>query len=171
VIVGSMILSLVDAQTLWMSWNLDGESGSQQLRHIDAQGCAILPGARDRPDGSWHTPSRSGFGYNTLIYPGMETYVGYLYDGLGEARWIGAYREQDVTRLERVEMIAELRKGACPLCSYRSTTAEPVGLFWRSFSSGTRGHMGMELEFPPPLIGSWRTDLNVQLLTSPVSCP
>lgn len=171
VIIGTITLTLVDTRNMWVSWNADGESGSQLIQRIESQGCGVLTGTTQKPDGNWYTQARSGFGFEVLIFPGLETYIGYLYDGRGIARWVGAFREANPAIGPRVDMDAAVMRGACPLCTYVASTTQVVGSFWRSYSSGTRGHMGANVTFPAPMTGTWNSDEDVQLLTSPIACP
>ena len=171
VVIGTITLTLVDSRSMWISWNADGESGSQRIQRIESQGCGVLAGTTQKPDGNWYTSSRSGFGFEVLIFPELETYIGYLYDGRGIARWVAAFRNANPTIGPRVDLEAQVVRGACPLCTYVAPTSQVVGSFWRSYTSGTRGHMGANVTFPAPMTGNWNSDEDVQLLTSPVTCP
>lgn len=171
VVVGHASLMLQDSDTMWVSWQLDGEAGSQQVKRLDAEGCGALPGSSNKPDGNWYTPSMSGFGFDVLAYDQLETYIAYLYDGHGVPRWVRAYREENASMGERVDLEASLLRGACPLCTYRASTVEPVGTFRRRYYSPTSARMGATLSFPSPMTGSWRTYEDVIMLTSPVTCP
>ncbi|MCB1569384.1 MAG: hypothetical protein KDI69_11285, partial [Xanthomonadales bacterium] len=171
VTIGTATLTLVDSRTLWMSWNMDGESGSQLMQRIESSGCGVLAGTSTKPDGNWYQPAHSGYGFETLIFPGLETFISYIYDGQGTARWVGAYREANPAIGPTQSMQAKVANGSCPLCTYVTTTSKVAGTFSRSFNSGTQGHMALDVTFPAPMSGHWVSDDEVQLLTSPVTCP
>jgi subtilisin family serine protease len=172
VVVGDATLSLVDSKTLWVSFNLDGESGSQRLVLIEAAGgaCEPLSGGTLKPDGNWYTQARSGFGFEILTYPGLETYLAYIYDAQGRARWARAHREASAPVGELRELAASVMTGSCPLCSMGPSTTTGVGVIRRRFVDATHGRMGADVTFPAPMGGRWRSWEDVTMLTSPVPC-
>ncbi len=172
VVVGDATLSFVDARTMWVSFNLDGESGSQVLTLIEASdgGCAPLPGGTLRPDGNWYTQARSGFGFEILTYPGLETYLAYLYDAQGRPRWARAHREASAPVGELRELPASVMTGSCPLCSMGPSTTTRVGVIRRRFVDATHGRIGADVKFPAPMGGHWKSWEDVTMLTSPVAC-
>lgn len=170
-VVGNAVLSLTGTESMQMSWNIDGESGSQTMQRIGGQTCGVLAGTNTRPDGNWYNPAHSGFGFEVLAYPNLEVFISYVYDGQGIARWVIANREANPVIGSTTDMQARLAKGACPLCAYGASAYENVGTFSRNFSSGTRGHMALDVTFPAPMSGRWTSSDDVQLLTSPVICP
>lgn len=171
VAVGNATLTLQSENRLQVSWNIDGESGSEPLDRIGAGVCRNLGSTGQKPDGNWYTPARSGFGVEALTAPGTEAYISYIYDAQGFARWVLAYRNANPTVGNKDVMDAYLQKGSCPLCSYGVPAEARVGTFSRRYSSATKGHMGISVNFPTPLRGAWNTDEAVELLTSPVTCP
>lgn len=172
VVVGDATLSFVDSATMWVSFNLDGESGSQRLVRIDAAGgaCEPLPGGALKADGNWYTQARSGFGFEVLTYPGLETYLAYIYDGQGHARWVRAHREASAPVGELRELGASVMTGSCPLCSMGPSTMTSVGVIRRRFVDATHARMGADVSFPAPMSGRWKTWEDVTLLTSPMGC-
>lgn len=171
VAVGRVTLSLVDGRRMRVSWNMDGQSGSQSLERIEAGGCRNLGTTGKKPDGNWYTPARSGFGFEALTFPGMEVYIGYVYDGRGFARWAMADRGQDAAIGGDVQITANLRRGACPLCTYAAPLVEPAGTLTRRYSSATRGHFGLNVNLPGTGGGNWTSSEDVEMLTSPIACP
>lgn len=169
-VVGMATLSLMSAHAMQVSWNLDGESGSERLLHENA-GCVALGNTALAPDGHWVAPSGSGFSADALAYPGLEKYIGYVYDGRGMPRWVWASRNTDASIGDRADLSAELSRGACPLCSYVQPVSESAGIFRRRYFSPTRGFMGATVTFPSPMSGEWRTYEEVIKLTSPINCP
>lgn len=172
VVVGTATLSLIDADTMDVSFNLDGESGSQRLVRIEAAGgaCEPLPGGALKPDGNWYTPARSGFGFEVLTYPGLETYLAYIYDDQGRARWIRAHREESAPVGELRELAASVMTGSCPLCTMGPSTMTGVGILRRRLVDATHARMGADVSFPAPMGGRWKSWEDVVLLTSPVGC-
>lgn len=172
VVVGDATLSFIDSRNMRVSFNLDGESGSQKLVRIEATGgaCEPLPGGALKPDGNWYTPARSGFGFEILTYPGLETYLAYIYDAQGRARWTRAHREASAPVGELRELVAQVMTGACPLCSMGPSTTTDIGVFRRRFVDATHGRMGTDLTFPAPMGGQWKSWEDVEMLTSPVPC-
>ncbi len=172
VVVGNATLSLIDARTMQVSYNLDGESGSQRLQLIEPaeSRCQALPGGNLKPDGNWYVPSRSGFGFEVLGFPNLETYLAYVYDGRGIARWVMAYREASVPQGELHALPAQLMTGACPLCTMGAATSTEVGVIRRRFVDATHARMGADLRFPEPMTGQWKNWDDTVMLTSPIPC-
>ena len=170
--VGEGMLSLKDASNMVFSWNLDGESGSQKISFITTAGCQSLQG-KQQVDGNWYNPADSGYGYDVNSYPGLEALLAYLYDGLGQPRWLQASRSQNPDTGSDASMDVLQGDGACPLCDYSLAgyTTTRVGALTRRYASPTTGHMGIDVVFASPLPGVWSKNGNIQLLTASRSCP
>ena len=171
--VGEAMLSLVDASNMVFSWNLDGESGSQKLSFLTTAGCQGVQG-KQQVDGNWYSPADSGYGYDFNSYPGLEAVLAYLYDGMGQPRWLQASRSQDPGIGSDASMDVLQSDGACPLCTYNwaeGYTTTKVGAMTRRFITPTTGQVGIDVMFAPPVPGVWSKNGNVQMLTSPRNCP
>lgn len=167
--VGDGVLSLGSANSMVFSWNLDGESGSMPITRIEASGCEGIQGAQ-LPDGNWYNPASSGFGYDVNAFPGLETMLAYLYDGMGQARWLQAFRGQPASIGANAVLTLEQLTGNCPLCSFSGTNAHEVGALTRRYTTPTSGELAIDVQFRAPVPGSWNQDTPIQLLTDPRSC-
>lgn len=170
-VVGSATLSLDSSNRMRVSWNIEGESGSQPLDRIDASSCRNMGDSGRKPDGNWFNPARPGYGFEILTFPEQEAYIAYVYDAQGLARWLIATRDEAAGIGTTVQMQADLLWGSCPLCAYGTQAGEAVGSLSRRYRTQDEARMELSVTFPAPLSGRWETADEVVLLTSPISCP
>lgn len=168
--VGTATLALGSSNTMQVNWNMEGESGSQQLLRIETPTCQNLGNTGKKPDGNWFNPNRSGYGFEALSFPGTEAYIAYIYDAQGRARWVMAAQGGNASVGASAQFEAGLHWGSCPLCSYVSPDIEPVGSISRRFASASQAKLGVTVAYPAPLSGQWQTSDDMELLTTPVSC-
>lgn len=169
-LVGQATLSLESASGLRFNWNLDGEAGSTRVTHIASSGCQALQG-QQQPDGNWDGPTTSGFGYDINAYPGLESILSYLYDSLGQPRWVQASRGQNPSIGADASMDVVQRNGACPICFYQGGyTATPVGALTRRYLTPTTGRLSIDVDFAGEVPGTWSVDGDIGMLTAPRSC-
>jgi subtilisin family serine protease len=165
--VGEVQIALRDAQNFTFSWNMDGESGSENMTFIDGGACPELNGAPAALTGLWYSPAKSGFGYSVNAYPGLESNAAYFYDGLGVARWaLGQVAPFGVTT-----MTLSQRDGFCPLCTHKTPTASNIGVLTRRYDTAQTGQMSVDLELLPPMKGGWTVDLPVSRISNALLCP
>lgn len=169
--VGQGLLSFVNADTLRFSWNLDGESGSETVRLVGNGSCLALDGAR-KIDGNWYESARPGYGYDINSYTGIEAILAYLYDGLGQPRWLQGSANRSPTLGQQATLELIQRQGACPLCRYSGNYGTtPVGALTRRYASADTGQIGVQAAFAAPLSGQWSQQGEARRLTEPQYCP
>ncbi|HET6602788.1 MAG TPA: S8 family serine peptidase [Xanthomonadaceae bacterium] len=165
--VGEAVLSLVDSTNFQLSFNLDGEGGSERHVFIDAGPCPLEGGVRRSLTGSWYAPSLSGYGYSINAHEGLETNAAYLYDGSGIARW--AFGFVDPYGSDSVPML-QYKAGACPLCPYVAATTTEVGSYVRGYDTDVSGSAALDIDFVAPLSGSWHHSAAIVPLTETMAC-
>ncbi len=162
---GEAYLSLESSDRFRFAWNVLGDSGSESMQLIPQPACAAGPLA---VSGLWYSPTRPGFGYSVLAGEGLETFVAYLYDGLGRPRWL----------LGNVSPFAgsgsmSLRQysGACPLCTYAPPQSQVVGTLQRLYLGGALDEANVDAVFAPPLQGQWIEGGKTRAIADLIGCP
>ena len=67
-----------------------GESGSESMVMLDQSNClnAVAASAANDFTGAWYNPAESGWGASVHLREGAEFTGFFLYDALGEPRWV-----------------------------------------------------------------------------------
>jgi subtilisin family serine protease len=159
-------LAFTNANAMTFSFELDGQGGSEPLVFIDAGSCALLNGNPAAISGVWYSPARSGTGHTINAHPGIENNGTYIYDALGMARWVLA----QASPFGAATMPIRQLDGFCPLCAHKTPITTDVGTLTRSYTSATSGNMKIDLQFQPPLNGTWNIDLPIVKLSDSLPC-
>lgn len=170
--VGEIVVTPLGASSMMFSYNLDGDSGSEQLSRLGGGGCPTSQGAPLDATGHWFSPSLPGFGYSAQYEPELEIYTAYAYDAAGVARWlIGAKPWNEAVNQVDMEQIS----GTCPTCGHAPTSSRPTGRLIRTLGTnadGKRGLTSIDLQAPylSPLGGSWSQSRATALLVARKDC-
>jgi hypothetical protein len=164
--VANAQLAFTSADRMTFSFELDGQAGSEPLVFIDGGSCAQLNGTPSPISGVWYSPARSGTGHTINAHPNIENNGTYIYDALGIARWVLA----QATPFGAATLPINQLDGFCPLCAHKTPTLTPIGSLTRSYSSATNGNMKIDLQFQPPMNGTWNIDLPMQKLSDSLPC-
>ena len=173
--IGDISFTPTSATGMTMSYNIDGESGSEPMVRLGGGGCPVFSGTPLAGTGHWFSPSLSGFGYSAQLEPTQEIYAAYLYDREGRPTWQlaqGAFQAGAAT----TSLGLRQYRGSCPLCGYRPTTSTSAGTLTRTFgpnADGQRGltNMRVNTTLGAPLVGTWLQDRPTTLLSTRITCP
>jgi hypothetical protein len=170
--VGEIVITPLGANSMVFSYNLDGDSGSEELSRLGGGGCPTSQGAPLDATGHWYSPSLPGFGYSAQFEPDLEIYTAYAYDAAGVARWlIGAKPWNEAVTQVNMEQIA----GTCPTCGHAPTTSRLTGTLTRTLGTNADGKRGLtqinlQAPFLSPLGGSWNQSRATALLVARKDC-
>ncbi len=159
---------------LLFAFSLDGYTGSEPMIRLDTSGCPAYQGAPLNGSGHWFSPSRSGFGYSVDLEPTVEIFATYVYDGLGQPRWLIA---QEAFNASATSLPLRQFTGFCPSCAATTVSSVPVGTLTRTYAASAGGDgqpgittMGVNATFAAPLTGSFVESRAVTLLASRQGC-
>lgn len=135
------------------SYSLDGQSGSEAYAWFGG-GCP----QRNRTDfnisGHWFDPARAGSGYSVQLFPDYEFYLMFVYDDLGQPRFLVA--EGSGIGADVREIPIQQTRGACPLCAYGAPRPRlDVGRLKRSFDGRSLVELDVRLGLADGLGGRW----------------
>jgi subtilisin family serine protease len=166
-IVGDVLLTPISVTDFMFSWHLNGVSGSERFTQLALGGCVNVNSAQANLTGQWFAPTQSGYGMDVLALPSTQFDAFYLYDALGQPRWVagsaspfGASTTLGLSQLS----------GFCPVCNLVATVPTQVGTLTANFTSGTQGHYATQINLAPPLSGSWNIDQPTMRLTGNPAC-
>lgn len=159
---------------LLYAFTLDGYTGSEPMIRLDTNGCPAYQGAPLNGSGHWFAPSRSGYGFSVDLEPSVEIFATYVYDGLGQPRWLIA---QENFNASATSLPLRQFSGFCPSCAATAVSSTPVGTLTRTYSTSSGGDgqpgittMGVNATFAAPLTGSFVESRAVTLLAARQGC-
>ena len=164
-VIGSMQLSVRDAQHLQFTFDIDGVTGSESIEWLPLAGCAQPAGQSSRLDGFWFDPSEPGHGYSILAGASLQSVANYLYDDMGVARWTlgtGNLGNESMSMLQF--------RGFCPTCTYVEPSFQTAGQAVLTQPNAAQTHLTVSNSLQLPLAGSWSRDHAVQRLSDAVGC-
>jgi subtilisin family serine protease len=166
--VGYAVLSLNSASSTQFAFQLDGVAGSEPLVWLGVSDgeCPRALAAGSDPSGLWFDPANGGFGYGIEVGPGYQSVAQFIYDGSGVPRWVLASGAPDSTDTMSVFQYS----GTCPVCDWKAPTAAPVGTLLLERIAGSISMIGANVEFAPPLAGSWQRLHAPSRLTAALEC-
>ena len=166
--VGRIFLNgLVDGE-LVMSWQLHARTGSERLVRF-LEGCPQVDGAPLDVAAHWFDPARSGTGYSVAVMPGYEFLAAYVYDGLGQPRFLAAERPGAFDAADEAIELHQLR-GFGPFDAWRTPDRTPVGMLHRRYLGGAFDAITIDADFTDGVVGSWNVVDAVQPLTATQGC-
>lgn len=152
--------------TIVLSWNLDGESGSETMQRLGGTGC---PAGHAGNNGMWFAPSLSGYGYTVTYFPDYEFMPVYIFDRWGNPVWVAA--EKGGFSSADSDLPLNQVSGFCPTCDRDvAPSRSPAGTLRRRFTGSAISGLGLNATLGGWLEGTWVQDRPVVLLTDPSPC-
>ncbi len=161
-------------------FNLLGLSGSEPMQFLGASGCISGNNVSTPTDftGLWYQPSSAGWGASVHIAPGLEFVPFFIYDDLGQPRWVlGTNSAPSLANSAPATNPLSQLFGFCPTCSYTGTTQRAAGSYALKMDALPRltaditGSVTLNAALQAPLIGSFIQSGDFALLTGKKSCP
>jgi hypothetical protein len=168
--VGDLVLTPTAAETVTMSYNLDGRSGFEPMHRIGGGSCPMSGGQLLDLTGHWYSPTLSGFGYSYQATGGadpQEVFIPYLYDGHGFPRWL--YGQKGFAAGAE-NFALQWFSGFPPLAAAAPLTGTVVGTGRRIIAGDGIGQMAVDATLPGAQGGRWVQDRPVALLSQPKLC-
>ena len=165
--VGDAILTPVSATDYMFSWHLYGNAGSEHFVLLGQDACVPFNGAQADFTGQWYAPAQSGYGVDVLGLPSLQNDTFYLYDALGQPRWLAgavdAFSASSTVPLSQYN-------GFCPACAFAPTTSNSVGNLSINYTSALQGSYSTNLTLATPLSGTWNINQPIVRLTGKTTC-
>lgn len=166
-VVGDVVVTPLSAQEFIFSWHVNGIGGSEHFVQLAASTCLTFQGTPADFTGQWYAPAQAGYGMDVLALSTQQFDAFYLYDALGEPRWVaGSVPNFNATSSVAMSQLS----GFCPSCSYAPTVATPVGTLNVSYADATQGRYTTAFTLAPPLAGTWNVDQPIVRLTGNAGC-
>ncbi len=166
-IVGNVMLTPIDDDDLMFSWNLFGMNGSERFTVLSRNACVALDGQSVGLSGQWFAPAQSGYGMDVVADPQQQFDAFYLYDALGEPRWLvgsgSPFAPSMSIALNQVS-------GFCPTCAYAATTLQPVGTLDVTYADALSGTLATNVTLASPLSGTFTINQPMSRLTGSTTC-
>ena len=168
-VLGDMILTPLGADELEFSWHLYGDAGSERFTRLGpASPCVAVGAQQANLDGQWFAPTQSGYGMDVLALPNFQQDTFYLYDALGQPRWVaGSSSPFAINTIMTMNQLS----GFCPLCAYTPATPRVIGPMTVNYSSATNGMYATNFSLLAPLSGDWKINQPIVRLTGSPACP
>ncbi len=167
-LIGSVELTPIATNRFMFTWQLEGQQGSEVFDLLSPlNNCPSLNGQTTNLAGNWFAPAQSGYGVDVVALPSQQFDTFYLYDGLGNPRWViganGPFAAQST--------LAMLQStGFCPLCAYQPLTTRPAGSLTMSYTDATSGTLTSAITLQAPLGGTWNVSQPMLRLTGTPVC-
>jgi hypothetical protein len=166
-IVGDVLLTPIDGDNLMFTWNLFGVNGSERFTVLSRNACVSVGGQSVGLSGQWFAPSQSGYGMDVVADPQQQFDAFYLYDALGEPRWlVGSGSPFMPTMSIALNQVS----GFCPTCAYTATTLQPVGTLNVSYANALSGSFATNVTLAAPLSGAFDINQPTSRLTGSTTC-
>jgi len=149
------------------TWNLDGTLGGQLETRLYARTPATTPNRT----GLWYYPAESGWGQvlddHLLGANPEQVVINYLYDGAGQPRWtLAGTPNLSTGTVEHGQFLVHCP--SCPNLTDFGVERRAAGSQTRDFTGVTTGVLSSQLQFQPPLAGTWvRVSIPIQMLSAP----
>ncbi len=165
--VGDVTVTPIDGDNLMFSWHLFGVAGSERFVVLARNSCVTVGGQSVGLAGQWYAPTQPGYGMDVVAEPQLQFDAFYLYDALGQPRWLiasdGPFAPTMSVELDQVS-------GFCPTCAYVPRTLQPVGTLNVSYSDASTGAFSTTVNLVAPLSGSFNVNRPIARLTGASSC-
>ncbi|WP_374604482.1 Ig-like domain-containing protein [Arenimonas sp.] len=167
VAVGSATVTPTGPDAFRFSYTVDGIEGSEPMAAL-ARGCPTIDGQVLDVSSHWFDPANAGPGYSVQMMANYEFIAAFVYDGLGEPRFLLSERSGvgDADDVLNVEQLG----GSCLSCAYYGPPSRTtVGTLRRVLSGGTLQSLELDAIFVNgpmniPVPGAWSSvDLVVPL--------
>ena len=168
--VGDVIVTPTGAETMTMSFNLDGRSGSEPMVRIGGGTCPQFNGQTLDVSGHWFSPTLSGFGYSYQVTGGanpQEVFIPYVYDGQGFPRWLYGQKNYDGgVGSFNLQWFA----GFSPLSAPVQLAGTAAGTGTRTLATNDVTNMSVNANLTGALSGNWVQNLPVAQLSQRKNC-
>jgi len=160
-------------------FNLLGLSGREPMQFLGASGCISGSNVSTPTDftGLWYQPSTAGWGASVHIAPGLEFVPFFIYDDLGQPRWVlGTHGAPSLANSNPATNPLSQLFGFCPTCSYTGTTQRTAGSYSLKMDATPRltaditGVVTLNASLQAPLVGNFNQSGDFALLTGKKPC-
>ncbi len=178
-VVGHASITRTGANEFVFDFSVLGESGSERMQLLGASGCISGNDVSTATDftGLWYQPSTAGWGASVHIAPGLEFVPFFIYDELGQPRWVlGTNNAPTIANSTPATNSLSQLFGFCPTCSYTGVTQRPAGSYSLKMDAFPRltaeitGSITLNALLQAPLVGSFTQSGDFALLTGKKSC-
>jgi len=166
--VGYIGLTFTGPQEAILSYDLLGDSGSEQLGTIAQLNCPQRNGQLLNVTGHWTPRTAGGGGTALLVNENNQAYVFYFFDQQGQQRWLLANSPDNFTT--NAEASARQFRGYCPTCAPTTTGQDIVGTITHSFGNDDEGQQIVNVNLAQPLNGSVQLNRALFKLTDTNVC-
>ncbi len=179
--VGRATLTRTGVNQVSWSYTLMGESGSESMLMLDQSNC-LSPGIGAGPavptdfTGAWYNPAESGWGASVHLREGAEFTGFFLYDALGEPRWVLASENRAISNVANAARVPIYQhEGFCPGCTFFANTRREIGSYQLRFDPisptiSVRGQIDLRAGFIAPLSGRFDRSAPFERLTGVKVC-
>ena len=168
--VGDVIITETGAQSMTFNFNIDGQSGFDNMARVGGGNCPSFNAQSLDVSGHWFSPSLSGFGYTYLAAGGsnpQEVLIPYVYDGRGFPRWLYGQKAFDGANGNfNLQWFA----GFPPLANATGLTGTAAGSATRTLATNNVTDMSVNSSFGGALVGNWVQNRPVTQLSQRKNC-
>lgn len=166
--IGTATITLLESERFLFAWTIGSRSGAENMQYL-------VPGAGVAPNrtGAWYAPTESGWGQVVSQFPGdggvnTTFVVHYLYDSLGEPRWLLAVEPTASLAAGRPHIAFPVHCPGCPWLPDWNDQRLEAGTGSLVFDGARNARVSTSFVLPFAFGGIWqRTALPVELLTDP----
>lgn len=176
VVVGQGAITQTGIDKYIFDFDVLGLSGSEPMELLGRSGCALGNGSSAPADftGAWYQPSTTGWGGSIHMAPNIEFTNFFIYDGLGQPRWVLGSEEfpNGVAQNPKLVTLYE-HVGFCPTCTFVQNTRRPVGTYRLRFEPRqpvAYADIELNVTFLDPLSGQFNKSGDFYLLTDRRLC-
>lgn len=166
--VGDLTMTPTTTNTFNVSYNLDGQTGSEPMEAF-ITGCPTVNATNLDVSAHWYSPGNDGFGYSVQVRDGYEFFADFIYDGMGVPRYLLAERLAPIAAGTSVLPLDQLT-GFCPTCNYVAPTRSTVGTLTRTLATNNITTIGSTATFNGGVPGSWNATFPVSKLGNTQGC-
>lgn len=164
--VGRVLLTRTGVDRFVYAWQLDGSWGAEPMEPLAAAACPEVGGQPVEYTGHWFAPSRPGYGFSVVAMDRIEAQVAYVYDQLGQPRWVLGLREPFGGSSFEMRQY----RGFCPQCPRAPLAFRVAGTLVRDYFGPTQGHAALDLGFGGGIVGTWRSAHPIEMISTPLAC-
>ena len=167
-VIGSATVTLLDAERLLFAWSIGARSGAEIMQYITPG-----PAAAPNRSGAWYAAAESGWGQVVSQFTDAgganSTFVvHYLYDTVGEPRWVLAVEPTAALATGRPHITFPVHCPGCPFLPDWNSQRLEAGSASLVFSGARNARVSANFTIPFVFGGNWqRTDLPLEILTDP----
>lgn len=165
-VVGEVSITLRSNRSAILSYNLYGESGSEDIKLLGANNCP----AAGNFYGHWF-PGAGGLGGATvLVTANAEAQVHYFYDDTGSPAWLIASPPTAAAPGTNADYELLEFRGFCPTCPPAETSFVVSGVLSRQFQADDQADVGLLYNLADPMVGVADREMDFVKLSNPIAC-